>query len=72
MKREILENRFKIWQSLVDLSFYFALAGFRSKGYSKKESIRLLKGRWKRSFQEHQGVDLEIIKKLHGQRNKCK
>lgn len=72
IKRKETISRFRIWESLLDVSGYFALAGLKLKGYSEKESLKLLRKNWIKSFQEHQQANLDIIKRLYAQRNKNK
>lgn len=72
MKKEIVEHRLRIWQSLLDASIYFALAEIRHKGYSEKESWDRLRRQWAKTSLEHHRANLEIIKKLHAAEIKTK
>lgn len=64
-----LNRKFRIWEGLIDSSFYFALAGMKARGLSTKEAKARLKKRWQRAQAEHHRANLKVIKRLYGQRD---
>jgi len=67
-----LESNFKIWESLIDTSIYFTLAGLKVKGYSHKKAWQRVRSLWRNSSEDHICADLEIIKNLYARRDKNK
>lgn len=68
-----IERKFRIWESLVDSSYYFALAGLRAQGFSHQEAAKRLRERWQRALAEHHQTNRRIaqaiLRRLGGKRN---
>lgn len=64
--------KFKIWESLMDTSIYFTLAGMKQRGYSDKESWNKLCSTWENASCKHRQGNLRIAQILYGKRNQRK
>jgi uncharacterized protein YneF (UPF0154 family) len=65
-----ISPKFQIWQSLLDNSLLFALAGLKAQGFSEKEAFLLIKKRWEKEIEEHHQVNEKMLRKLYGKRGK--
>lgn len=63
-----IEKKYRIWEGLVDSSIYFALGGLKARGFTLKEAKLRLKKRWERALVRHRQRNLEIARRLYGQR----
>lgn len=67
-KMHKIADKFRIWEALVDGSFYFALAGLKAQGFSDKEAKERLRARWRRAMAEHAEANRTIARRMSGQR----
>lgn len=67
-----IETKFKIWESLMDASLYFALAGMKLRGNSEEVAWELLRQAWGRVDKEHYEANLKIVRRLNDAGNKGK
>jgi|GEM_PF-3459186 len=66
-----LRNKFLLWESLMDTSIYFAIAGMKARGLSMREIKKKLFERWQKASREHHQANLEIARRIYGKRIKA-